>query len=362
MEGMTPRFAEIPLARAHAHLAGHRFPEAIGAYRAALSVDPTIAAAHFGLADAQSALGRRVEAVEALVGAAEAFSTRCEHEDAVRLLLKAMAIDPSRMELHLDVAMVEEAMGNHEAAVARIEGLADRYMDDGRFEEAGELLRLLASWDEEAQGESAAPIAPVHEVALPKLAPVVAVPEPTSRAVASAPAVHDVPLSSATAVAAVAAVAAEQDTGPRNTVLITGETVIAFNPLLLAKLAAVAPASEPEVDMESRVTLVHGGSQRSEPAPAAPPASSPAAAIATPRPAPRPAPARAPARRPPQARPEVIERLRARAGLGQAKGSPRRASLRMTEPITVRTAADRSPHDEDVTRYFRRPQGLDVAS
>jgi hypothetical protein len=321
---MTARFAEIPLARAHAHLAGNRFPEAIGAYRAALGVDPRIAAAHFGLADAQSALGRRSEAVEGLVGAAEAFSTRSEHEDAIRLLLKAMAIEPSRMELHLDVAMAEEAMGNHDAAVARIEGLADRYMDDGRFEEAAELLRLLASWDEEAQGESAELVTPVPEVALPSPAPVIA---------------------------------AEQDSGPRNTVLITGETVIAFNPLLLAKLAAVATAREPEVDIESRVTLVHGGSQRSEPVPAATSVPAPAA-IATPRPAPRPTPAR----QPPQARPEVVERLRARAGLGQAKGSPRRASVRATEPITVRTATDRLPQDEDVTRYFRRPQGLDVAS
>lgn len=313
---MTARFAEIPLARAHAHLAGNRFSEAVGAYRATLSVDPEIAAAHFGLANALNALGRSEEAVEGLVGAAEAFSTRGEHEVAVRLLLEAMAIDPRRMELHLDVAMVEEAMGNHDAAVARMEGLADRYMDDGRFEEAGELLRLLASWDEEARGDDEpVPVAPVYDVA---------------------------------------PVAAEQDPGPRNTVLITGETVIAFDPLLMARLAAVAPVREPEVDMESRVTLVHGGAQRSAPAAAAKPMAAPVV-TATPRPA-------ASARRPPQARPDVVERLRARAGLGQAKGSPRRASLRATEPITVRAAADRWPHDEDVTRCFRRPQGLDVAS
>jgi hypothetical protein len=355
MEGMTARFAEIPLARAHAHLTGNRFPEAIGAYRAALGVDPTVAAAHFGLADARSALGRHGEAVEGLVGAAEAFSTRSEHEDAIRLLLKAMAIDPSRMELHLDVAMVEEAMGNHDAAVARIEGLADRYMDDGRFEEAAELLRLLASWDEETQGERAQLVTPVPEVALPSLAPLAVVPavqpQIVARPAAIAAPVQDVALPRP------AAVVVEQDTGPRNTVLITGETVIAFNPLLLAKLAFVAPARAPEVDMESRVTLVHGGSPRSEPVPAATSVSAPTA-IATPRPAPRPTPARLP----PQARPEVVERLRARAGLGQAKGSPRRASVRVTEPITVRTAAERLPQDEDVTRYFRRPQGLDVAS
>lgn len=305
--GPTPRPVDLPLARAHAHLLAARHSEAVGAFRAAISVDPKVVYAHLGLADALFALGRRREAAEGLVGAAEAFSGRQEPADALTLLGKALAVDPCRLELHLDLAMTEEALGRHDAAVARIEGLADLYMDGGRFEEAGELLRLLASWADEA-GEAHGPaVAPALE-ATP--APEVAMPE-----------------------------VAMPEVAPRNTALITGETVIALNPLLLVR-APVRPASEAEaeLDMESRVTLVHGGASR--------PQSDPSSA-------PRLVPAR----------PDVVQRLRARAGLGQASGSPRRASARATEPITIRTAVDRPPvQDEDVTRYFRRPQGLDAAS
>lgn len=297
--GPTPRPVDLPLARAHAHLLAARHPEAVGAFRAAVGVDPKVVHAHLGLADALIALNRRHEAAEGLLGAAEAFSARHEHADALALLGKALAVDPCRLELHLDLAMTEEALGRHDAAVARIEGLADLYMDGGRFEEAAELLRLLASWADDA-GEEHGPAVAMPEIAMPEIA----MPEAT----------------------------------PRNTALITGETVIALNPLLLAR-APVRPASEreAELDMESRVTLVHGGASkpRSEPSPA-----------------PRPVPAR----------PDVVQRLRARAGLGQASGSPRRASTRVTAPITVRVGADRSPvQDEDVTRYFRRPRGLDAA-
>lgn len=263
-----------------------------------MSVDPKVVQAHVGLADALFALGRRCEAAEGLVQAAGAFGARDEHADAGALLGKALALDPSRLELHLDLAMVEEAMGRHDVAVARIETLADLYMDEGRFEDAAELLRLLASWDEALQDARKPAAVATPEVVMPELS-------------------------------------------PRHTALITGETVIALNPLLFVR-APMQPASaaEPELDLESRVTLVHGGASSSEPTPA-PPA----------------------ALRPMPPRPDMVQRLRARAGLGQASGSPRRVSPRVTEPITIRGAAERSPvQDEDVTRYFRRPRGLDAAS
>lgn len=295
--GPTPRPVDLPLARAQAHLMAARHSQAVGAFRAAVSVDPKVVQAHLGLADALFALMRRHEATEGLVTAAEAFSARHEHADAGALLGKALALDPSRLELHLDLAMVEEAMGRHDVAVTRIEGLADLYMDGGRFEDAAELLRLLASWDDAAEDDRSAAAAAAPEVSMP-------------------------------------------DLSPRHTVLITGETVIALNPLLLVRAPMQpAAASEPELELESRVTLVHGGAPPSEPAPA------PRASL-----------------RPMPPRPDMVQRLRARAGLGQASGSPRRASTRVTEPITIR-AAERAPvQDEDVTRYFRRPQGLDAAS
>ncbi|MCA9712443.1 MAG: tetratricopeptide repeat protein, partial [Myxococcales bacterium] len=46
------------MARASAHLAAGRFSQAIGAYRAALGIDPRALHAHLGLADAMTARGR----------------------------------------------------------------------------------------------------------------------------------------------------------------------------------------------------------------------------------------------------------------------------------------------------------------
>ena len=184
------------MARAQAHLAAARFPQAIGAFRAAVSIDPTVVPARLGLADALYAQGRRDEAVEGLVEAAEAFTTRDEHDDALGLIGRAMILAPERLELHLDAAMEEEAMGHREAALTRVEGLADRYMDDGRTEEAAELLRFVAAWGEDDDEEE-------HEEAtVEREAPEVVADEPSP------------------------------EPTPWQAPIITGATVIARNPLL----------------------------------------------------------------------------------------------------------------------------------
>lgn len=328
---MATHPADVLLARAHAHLSEARLPQAVGAFRAAVGVAgtcPTLVPAHLGLATALSALGRREEAVEGLAAAAGAAAERDEHGDALRLWTEALAIDPSRTELHLDLAMAEQALGRHADAVARLETLADRCMDEGRFDDAAELLRCLSQWGGDEEAAPSAPSTPT-----------------------SAPALELV---------------------PRHAALITGDTVIARNPLLpaldvlpaLAKpvvtlqgdevtrvdapvmmVPAVAAADHaPEQDdVESRITVVHGGATRSQPARPQP---------ATHRPALRPVPAGS----------EVVERLKARAGLGRAGASPRRASVRPTAPISIRSRERFTAQDEDVTRYFRRPQGLDAAS
>lgn len=281
---MQPHPVEIPMARAHLHFAHARFPQAVGAFRAAVGVDPTAVRAHLGLADALAALGRRGEAVDQLVEAAETFGARDEHEHAISLLGRALAIDPSRMELDVDLAMVEEAMGRHDAAVTRVEGLADRYMDVGRTEEAAELLRFLMSWGDDVE-------------------------EPEAVEELLADVVHAEPV---------------------NTALITGDTVIARNPLLhtleMMPVATVpepevvvAAEPEPELDMVTRVARV-------------------------------------------QPHNPMVDRLRARAGLGHAAGRPRRAASRPTEPIAIRRGLTMRPaQEEDVTMRFRRPRQLDVA-
>lgn len=275
-----------------------------------MSIDPTLAAAHLGLAGALAAQGRRQEAVEGLVAAAEAFSSREAHIDAISLLAQGLTLDPSRVELHLDLAMLEETMGHHDAAVERVEGLAERYMDDGRTDEAAELLRFLSSWGEDAHDELA----------------------------------------------------------PRHTVLITGATVIARNPLLFAlgaepqTVATGVPSTQIVLDAIDAIPMAETLESDAEPDPDL------VTRVASVRqfirrPGPPPAPGATSGRLPVEPSPAVVDRLRARAGLRGTHASPRPVSVRTTEPIAIRTTVHARPaRDEDVTVRFRRPRQLDAAS
>ncbi len=147
LEGMSS-VTDKPMARANAHLASARYAEAAGAFRAVLHIDPQAFQAHFGLADALVGRGQPVEAVAGLITAAESCNANDDHAAALTLYGKALAIDPSRLELHLDVAMAEAALGREDSAQARLENLAEIYMQAGRTDEAAEMYRFLASWDE----------------------------------------------------------------------------------------------------------------------------------------------------------------------------------------------------------------------
>lgn len=109
--------------------------------------------ARLGLADALAARGQRRLAVDGLVEAAEWWAKHGPPEPALTLYGKALALEPGRMELHLDVAVVEHAMGRLDAAIDRVETLAERSMSMGRTDEAAELLRFVASWEDEAADE-----------------------------------------------------------------------------------------------------------------------------------------------------------------------------------------------------------------
>lgn len=145
---MMARPTDKPMARAQAHVAAGRLAEAAGAFRAVLGIDSSVVPARLGLADVLVARGQRGLAADGLVAAAETFSERGQHAQALILYGKALAIDPGRLHLHLDVALLERTMGRREDAITRVEGLADRYMGMGRTDEAAELLRFVASWQE----------------------------------------------------------------------------------------------------------------------------------------------------------------------------------------------------------------------
>jgi hypothetical protein len=165
---LMSRYTEKPMARAHEHLASARYAEAAGAFRAVLRIDPNELRAHFGLADALVARGQRAEAVEGLVAAAESCTAREDHGAALTLYGKALAVDPSRLELHLDVAMAEAALGRMESAQQRLDHLAEVYMQAGRTDEAAEVYRCLAGWEAEGDEEELAPApAPARTTEVP---------------------------------------------------------------------------------------------------------------------------------------------------------------------------------------------------
>lgn len=194
------------MARAQAHLVAGRYPQAIGAFRAALGLDPSTMDAYLGMAEALTAQGRHEDAVYELVEAAEASMARDAPDAAMGLYGQAMAIDPSRLDLHLDVAFVEKAIGEHEAAMVRVESLAENYMNEGRTDEAAELMRFVATWGEEDEVEAA----------------------------------RD-PL---------------WDTTPTHTALISGETVIVRNPLLPELGVPTASLAAPIVSEAARADVV----------------------------------------------------------------------------------------------------------
>ncbi len=138
------------MARAGAHLSAGRIAEAEGAFRAVLSIDPDEHRAHLGLADCACAQGQgqsRVDhAVDRLVEDARAYADRQAMRPAFALLTKALAIAPSRLDLHIDVAELEAADGRSEVAAQRLEKLARTYASAGQHDEAALVLDAAAAF------------------------------------------------------------------------------------------------------------------------------------------------------------------------------------------------------------------------
>ncbi|MEM6293594.1 MAG: tetratricopeptide repeat protein [Myxococcota bacterium] len=125
-----------PLARAGAHLSAGRIAEAEGAYSAILSIDPDEVRAHLGLADCANVAGDSNRAVDHLVEHAQRYAEQGTMPAAFTLMTKALAIAPSRLDLHIDVAELEAAAGRVEMAAQRLDNLARSYEAAGDHDEA----------------------------------------------------------------------------------------------------------------------------------------------------------------------------------------------------------------------------------
>jgi hypothetical protein len=134
------------LARAAEHFAAARYAEAYGAYRAVLSIDPSEPRAHIGLAECGIARGQWDVPLEELVATARAFAEQGNVGGAFALLGHALGRDPSRLELHIDIAELEAGLGQLGEATCRLSQLSQAYGRAGRHEEADAVLEVVAAW------------------------------------------------------------------------------------------------------------------------------------------------------------------------------------------------------------------------
>jgi hypothetical protein len=314
------RHTDKPMARAQAHLAAGHHSEAIGAFRAVLGIDPSMISARLGLAEALAARGQRGVAVEGLVEAAERCEGHGQHADALALYGKALALDPARVELHLGMAVVEHAMGRAYAAVARVEELAERYMGMGRTDEAAELLRFAAAWEEEDDELDEAEL--VEEL-------------DEATVVARNPLLSERPSRAAPRVQTETVVCATVLVRPDGSLWFGNGARPGAPEVDEAELTVARAVSAPIVldDMVTRVA-----SSASKPASPAR-AGGTAAMVAGP----------------------VVDRLRRRAGLGpEATAVPRSTKGQGTEPIVIRRPNLGRPErerEDEVTHRFRHPRG-----
>lgn len=131
---------------AHQHLMCGCTDNAAQLYRAALVIDPGDPVAHIGLADCAVAEGSVDDAIEMLVEAAHRLAQRPSIEAAYELIDRAYNLDPTRLEIHIDIAEIQAKTGDLTGARYRLEQLAVAYSDAGAYDEARDVLAAAESW------------------------------------------------------------------------------------------------------------------------------------------------------------------------------------------------------------------------
>jgi tetratricopeptide (TPR) repeat protein len=125
------------------------YPEALGAFRSSLIVDPANPVAHVGIAECTIAMGQYELAIERLVNSAHRLA-ESNNRHAHTLIKRAMILAPNRLELHVDAAQIELALGQIGKATERLWRLAAAYRGEGRRDDAIEIEQLVESLQADA--------------------------------------------------------------------------------------------------------------------------------------------------------------------------------------------------------------------
>ncbi|MEM6996748.1 MAG: hypothetical protein AAF721_39960 [Myxococcota bacterium] len=86
-----------------------------------------------------------MQAVERMVNTARSLARLGSKEAAMSLLGQAVEQDPSRLDLHLEMAELEFERGCNEEGARRLESLAEAYLDADMTDEAAAVLAYLES-------------------------------------------------------------------------------------------------------------------------------------------------------------------------------------------------------------------------
>jgi hypothetical protein len=133
------------LARAQVALDTGRTAEAAAGFRGVIACDKTDPRGHVGLARCLVMVGQSVAGIDRLVSTGRALAA-AEHTDAAYVVLsEALHLDPSRLDLHVDVAELEIGRGEVQAGVARLQELASAYSAFGHVEEARCIAESIAA-------------------------------------------------------------------------------------------------------------------------------------------------------------------------------------------------------------------------
>src|SRR5687768_3852804 len=120
-----------------------RFADALHHYRGAAAIHPYDPRGHIGAAQCLAAMDQRATAITELTSVAREITKRGHNEAARALMAEALRLDPSQLELHVDLAELEIESGERIAGLARLHELAMAYFAARRIEEGRSVLDAI---------------------------------------------------------------------------------------------------------------------------------------------------------------------------------------------------------------------------
>lgn len=135
------------LQSAQKHLQKGALEKALKDYQTLLAADPRDANLRLKIGDIELKRGRRDQAVAAYMKVAEAFMNDGFDAKAVALYKQITKIDEKRADVLVPLADLYQRMGLHSDAMNALQTAADAHYRDGRKDDALDLLRRMAALD-----------------------------------------------------------------------------------------------------------------------------------------------------------------------------------------------------------------------